>query len=91
MSEYEVWAYEGGSMSEHAGGSMSEYEVWTYKVELYNELTHQSMTFYYDLDLGEDGDANGSISPDDLHNEVISGVEDFLRIIPTFKRSSTNG
>jgi len=65
---------------------MSDYEVWTYSVEILNDINGEYMTFEYDYDLGEDG--SEGISPEDLHDEIISEIESDLRIIPRFVRSS---
>ena len=64
---------------------VSEYEVWTYEIEVYYEHDeYVTFPFYYDL--GADG--SGGITPEDLHDEVISEVENALRIVPRFVRSS---
>lgn len=67
---------------------MSDYEVWTYDVEILNDLTGQYMTFTYEYDLGEAG--SEGITPDDLeiNGEIIREIEDWIRIIPRFVRSS---
>jgi len=65
---------------------VSDYEVWTYEVEILNDLTGQYMTCQHEYDLGEDG--SEGISPEDLHDEIISEIEGDLRIIPRFVRSS---
>jgi len=67
---------------------VSDYEVWTYDVEILNDLTGQYMTFTYEYDLGEAG--SEGITPDDLeiNGEIIREIEDWIRIIPRFVRSS---
>jgi len=69
---------------------VSDYEVWTYDVEILNDLTGQYMNCQYEYDLGEEG-ANG-INPHDrgheIEDEIIREIEDWIRIIPRFVRSS---
>jgi len=64
----------------------NEYEIWTYQVQIINDMNGQVMEFEYDFDLGEQGDCG--LFPDDFHDEVISDIEGWLRIVPTFVRSS---
>jgi len=64
----------------------NEDAIWTYQVQIMNDISGQVMEFEYDLDLGEEGDCG--MFPEEFHDEVISQIEGWIRIVPTFVRSS---